>query len=185
MSNYSNNNGYGNPNISNNNGYGNPNNSNGNWYGNNPNNQNNSVYGYNQNYNTSRPSEKLLNSMKSASIAYIVLFFITIILIVAGYVMVISGAVSATYHYDNYGNIVVDDSFIVSVGYGFIGIGVLCSFCLFITGIILAIRSGNLKNYLRNDFNAIFVLSVIGIFVGFLSLIAAFMAISKVNMIRR
>ena len=172
MSNYSNNNGYGNPNISNNNGYGNPNNSNGNWYGNNPNNQNNSVYGYNQNYNTSRPSEKLLNSMKSSSIAYIVLFFLTIILIVAGYVMIISG-------------IVADDSFTVSVGYGFIGIGGLCSFCLFITGIILAIRSGNLKNYLRNDFNAIFVLSVIGIFVGFLSLIAAFMAISKVNMIRR
>ncbi len=166
-----NNNGYGNPNI---NAYGNPNN---NAYGNNP---------YNQNYNSPQKLPENLRSIKKLSIAYIVLFFLTIALIVAGYVIMISSIVSSP-NYDYYYGYTDVDQIINTgtiVGYFLIVVGALLALALFIIAIVLAVKSGKLKNF-SNDFNTIFVLFVVGIFVGFLSLIASFMTISKVNMIRR
>ena len=172
----SNNNGYGNPNI---NGYGNPNNSE---YGNNP---------YNQNYNRPSLPENLLSSIKKVSIVYIILFFLTIILTIAGCVLLISWSYHYLslhqyndyyYNYEYENDLFLNTDFLVSVI--LIAIGSISGLLLFIVSIFLTVKSERIRNY-SNDFDNIFILSIVGIFVGLCSLIASFIAISKVNKLRK
>ncbi|MDE5767511.1 MAG: hypothetical protein K2H56_03075 [Malacoplasma sp.] len=177
MSNYSNNNGYNN-NI--------PYNQNNNQ----PYNQNynqNQVYNYN---NQQKPPEDLLKSVKKASIAYIILFFLAIILIVVGWVFLISWIFNSndafSYPYDNYNfdyqnNLPLTTDFYVGVA--LLVIGILCGISLFIISIVLVVKSGKLKNY-SNYFDTIFILFVVGIFIGLSSLVASFMSISWINKIK-
>ena len=167
MSNYSNNNEYGNNQYNNNQPYN---------------------LNYGNNYNQQKPSENLLKSTKKASITYIILFFLTIILTIAGSMLLISWILQANSslqndnYYDNqnydYKSDLLSTDLFVSAA--LIAVGAISGILLFIISIVLTIKSEKLKNY-SNDFDVIFILFVVGIFIGLSSLIASFMSISKVN----
>lgn len=130
---------------------------------------------YNNADSQNRPEQRKVNSVKNTSICYIVFLILSIIFVIAAYAFF----VDAVFKSVNNEYIYIDTD-IYTKYLAFMALGIIFSLATFIIAIVLSIKTSFMRKYWR-EFDSIFILAVVGIFIPILTLVASCMAISKIN----
>ncbi len=153
-----------------------PNNNNG--YGNDQYNNNNQNYAPNMQNNNyhSQPNPKLTKSLKDTSLSYIVSFFLSLIFSIAAFAVSITGTLKVFDPHTSGSEIEKFEQIYLALEV----MAIIFSLVTFIIAIILIVKVNAIKKQ-RRDCETIFILTIVGIFVPFVSLVASFMILSKLK----